>query len=155
MQSTDNWLVHDHSMYEELLSQCQDAVDMEDWGTAEAAFEELIWHMKGHMAMEEEVLYPAYDARIPIPNGPTNALKDEHDNIVRQVTDMTHVLKSRDSEHAGECLSHLENLMMKHHEKEEDIFLPMASLLLEQDRAELLKQLNAFDSSKPKRKWPV
>jgi len=112
-------------------------------------------HLKGHMAMEEEVLYPAYEARIHIPNGPTDALRDEHSSIMRQVTDMAHVLKSKDSAHVFECLTHLENLMIKHHEKEEDIFLPMASLLLESNRADIMQQLNNFDSSKSKRKWSI
>ena len=155
MTNSDNWLVHDHSMYEELLSQCQDAVGMEDWRSAETAFGELVWHMKGHMAMEEEVLYPAYDARIPTPNGPTDALRDEHDNIVRLVSDMSRLLKSHDSEHVFECLTHLENLMIKHHEKEEDIFLPMASLLLEENRTDLMQQLSTFDATKSKRKWNI
>lgn len=154
-QSSDNWLVHDHSMYETLLAQCADAVDMEDWKAAKTAFQEMIWHLKGHMAMEEEVLYPAYDSRIRLPHGPTQALIEEHDSIVRHAADLVRVMQSRDADLVLDCLSHMEKLMIKHHEKEEDIFLPMAGLLLEQDREQILEQLHQFDPQKTKRKWPI
>ncbi|MEA2080761.1 MAG: hemerythrin domain-containing protein, partial [Pseudomonadota bacterium] len=126
MNGTDNWLVHEHSLYENLLSQCQDAVDIEDWATVDLLFEEMVTSLKRHMALEEEVLYPAYETTPHAPQGPTQALREEHDQIVRLIMDMARVIKSRGSEHVLECLTHLERQMIKHHEKEEDIFLPMA-----------------------------
>ena len=54
-----------------------------------------------------------------------------------------------------ECLVHLENRMIKHHEKEEDIFLPMASHILNASRDEILRQLGEFDASKITRKWDI
>jgi hypothetical protein len=50
---------------------------------------------------------------------------------------------------------HLESLMIKHHEKEEDIFLPMASHILNTSRDELLLKLSEFDVSKIKSKWDI
>jgi hemerythrin-like domain-containing protein len=155
MNSTDNWLVHEHSLYEDLLSQCQGAVEIEDWATVNLVFQELVMHLKRHMALEEEVLYPAYESTPHAPQGPTTALREEHANIVRLIQDMAHVIKSKDSGHVLECLVHLENLMIKHHEKEEDIFLPIASQFLSASRDELLLKLSEFDASKIKSKWDI
>ena len=155
MNSADNWLVHEHSLYEELLSQCQGAVEIEDWGTVNLVFHELVTHLKRHMALEEEVLYPAYEATPHAPQGPTTALREEHANIVRLIQDLAPVIKTRDSDNVLECLVHLENLMIKHHEKEEDIFLPMASHILNTSRDELLRKLSEFDASKIKSKWNI
>jgi hemerythrin-like domain-containing protein len=155
MNSADNWLVHEHSLYEELLSQCMNAVDMEEWGAVNLAFNELVTHLKRHMALEEEVLYPAYEATAHAPQGPTTALREEHDHIVRQIQDMARIIKTRDSEHVLECLVHLESRMIKHHEKEEDIFLPMASHILSESREELSRKLAEFDVSKIQRKWDI
>lgn len=155
MNSTDNWLMHDHSLYETLLSQCQDAVEIEDWGTADLALRDMVTHLKRHMALEEEVLYPAYEATAHAPQGPTRALREEHDQIVRLIRDMVRVIKTRDSGHVLECLTHLENLMIKHHEKEEDIFLPMASYIMNASREELSRKLGEFDALKTRRKWNI
>ena len=130
MSGSDNWLVHEHSLYEDLLGRCQDAVEIEDWSGANFVFRELVTHLKRHMALEEEVLYAAYETAGEAPQGPTIALREEHDQIVRLVRDMLRVIKTRDSDHVLECLLHLEKQMIKHHEKEEDIFLPMASHIL-------------------------
>ncbi|HYQ72147.1 MAG TPA: hemerythrin domain-containing protein [Gammaproteobacteria bacterium] len=155
MGNTDNWLVHEHSLYEELLSSCQEAADMDDWETADLAFRDLVTHLKRHMALEEEVLYPAYESDPRAPQGPTTALREEHANIVRLIQDMARIIKSRNSEHVLEGLAQLEFHMIKHHEKEEDIFLPMASHILNANRDELLRKLEAFDGSKIHRKWDI
>jgi hemerythrin-like domain-containing protein len=155
MTNPDNWLVHEHSLYEGLLCQCQDAVEMEDWGTVDRVFNELVTHLKWHMALEEEVLYPAYEASPHAPQGPTAALREEHSAIVRLIRDMGRIINTRDSEHVLSGLTYLEFQMVKHHEKEEDIFLPMASHMLNTSRDELLRKLSEFDASKIKRKWDI
>ncbi len=156
MGSTENWLIHEHSLYENLLSQCAEAIEIEDWKTADALFRRMVSHLKRHMALEEEVLYPAYEAARHAPQGPTGALREEHDHIVRLVTDMARVIKTRDSDHVLDCLTHLEKQMIKHHEKEEDLFLPMASHILEANREEISRQIADFDiSSGTGRKWDI
>ncbi len=101
------------------------------------------------------MLYPAYETALHAPQGPTTALREEHSNIIRLIQDMARIIKTRDSEHALEGLVHLENHMIKHHEKEEDIFLPMASHILNASHDELLRKLEEFDASKIKRKWDI
>ena len=155
MSGSDNWLVHEHSLYEDLLSRCQNAVEMEDWDGADLVFRELVTHLKRHMALEEEVLYVAYEAMAEAPQGPTRSLREEHDQIVRLVRDMVRVIKTRDSDHVLECLVHLEKQMIKYHVKEEGIFLPMASHILDAKREEISRQITEFDMSKTGRKWDI
>ena len=155
MSDSNNWLVHEHSLYEGLLTECQDAVEIEDWGTVGHAFNELVNHLKRHMALEEEVLYPAYESTPHAPQGPTTALREEHSRIVHLIQDIARIIKTRGSEHVLEGLAQLEYQMIKHHEKEEDIFLPMASHILNASRDELLRKLEDFDGSKIRRKWDI
>jgi hemerythrin-like domain-containing protein len=155
MDTTDNWLEHEHSLYEYLIASCQEAAETEDWASVSQSFDEFVTHLKRHMALEEEVLYPAYEAAPEAPQGPTMALREEHDRIARLVRDLSLLLRTRDSEQTLESLVYLENLLIKHHEKEEDIFLPMASHILRDRREELLRQLEAFDGSQTARKWEV
>ncbi len=155
MNSNDNWLVHEHSLYEDLLSQCQEAVDREDWESVNRVFSELVTRLKRHMALEEEVLFPAYESTPHAPQGPTTALREEHSGIVRVIRDMARIIKTRDSAQVLEGLAHLELQMIKHHEKEEDIFLPMASHILNASRDDLLRKLADYDVTKIHRKWDI
>lgn len=68
---------------------------------------------------------------------------------------MARIIPARSSEHTLEALAQLEFHMIKHHEKEEDIFLPMASHILNASRDELLRKLEDFDGSRIRRKWDI
>jgi hemerythrin-like domain-containing protein len=155
MNSADNWLVHEHSLYEDLLTECHDAVENEDWEGVNLIFSQLVMHLKRHIALEEEVLYPAYESAPNAPQGPTGALREEHSTIIRLLQDMAPIIRTRDSEHLLESLAYLENQMIKHHEKEEDIFLPMASHILNSSRDELSSRLRQYEGSTSHREWNV
>ena len=152
MNSSDNWLLHDHSRQEELLAKCQEAVDIEDWGKANSTFRELLAELNWHIFQEEQLVYPAYEAEVKAPGEPTLALRSEHRKIIAFMNDTRLVFESQDSEHVLECLNQLEQLLTKHHEKEEDIFLPMASLILKDNREAILKKLKTSDISKREKK---
>lgn len=68
MSSSDSWLVHEHSL--------------------------LVTHLKRHMALAEEVLYPACESTLHAPLGPTTTLREEHDNIVRLIQGMAQIFKA-------------------------------------------------------------
>jgi hemerythrin-like domain-containing protein len=118
-------------------------------------FDQLVTHLKRHVALEEGVLYPAYETAPHAPQGPTTALREEHSTIISLFRDLAAIINTRDSEHMLESLAYLENRMIKHHEKEEDIFLPMASHILNDRRDELLRKLDEFGASNSGRKWPL
>ena len=147
MNGRDNWLLHDHSRHEELLAHCQEAVEIENWDKANATFRELQAELKWHILQEEQVVYPAYEAEVDTPDEPTVALRAEHRRIIAFMNDTRQVFESQDSGHVLDCLNSLEQLMLKHHEKEEDIFLPMASLILKDHSEEILEKLKSFDAA--------
>ncbi len=155
MSESYDWLIHDHSEFESLLYEFTDAVEQEAWARANELFKQLIAGLKAHMAMEEEVLYPAYESNQNLPQEPVVALRDEHDNIVRLVRDLAQVIKNRDSEHTLQSVLPLEQALISHHEKEEDIFLPMAGRFLLPQKDDIVRQLQAFDVSAAQRKWDI
>jgi iron-sulfur cluster repair protein YtfE (RIC family) len=148
-----NWLNHDHLEYEELLLDCRAAAEAEEWRSAKELFEKLVAHVKVHMLIEEEILYPAYEKAVNVPHGPTKALREEHDEIYRLMRDLSHVLKTNDSDLFLESLLPLEKVMIKHHEKEEEIFLPMAGHVLLAQREEIMRRLKEFNKEKGGRNW--
>ncbi len=153
MKSTEHWLVHDHSEFEYLIGQCREAADINDWWALEQAFNELVKKLKHHMAQEDEVLFPAYEARTSAPYKPTLALRDEHDLIVKLFRDAAGYINARDADATEEVLQTLQFHMIQHHEKEEEIFLPMASHILCNEREELSQKLAQFVEAETPRDW--
>ena len=153
MSSESDWLHHDHRVFEASLAECEAAAEQEDWKAVRRLFDSLVARLKSHMRMEEEVLYPAYENLADVSHGPTLALRKEHDEIVRLVRDVSHVLGTNNSERFLEALAPLDRVMMTHHDKEEEIFLPMAGHALLEKREEILQKLKELDEGKSTRKW--
>lgn len=58
MSTTDNWLIHDHHKYDEMLTECEMAAEMADWKDAIRLFNQFTTELNLHMQLEDEVLYP-------------------------------------------------------------------------------------------------
>ena len=153
MNEPTDWLHHDHRRYELLLSQCQSAAEAEDWDAVREFFGELVVQLKAHMMMEEEILYPAYEGEAFAPKGPTTTLRREHEEIVRLLRDLSRVLKTENSRQLLESLPLLEVVMEQHHDKEEQVFLPMAGHILLEKREAIMERIKGFDESKIHRNW--
>ena len=148
MAQSSNWLYHDHRRCEALLSECQDAVEREDWRVGGQLFDELVTHLKLNILAEEKVLFPAYEAMMDVPRGLTAALRQEHDDIVRLLCDLSTVLKTKCSEHFLDSLVPFKAAMTQHHDREEDGFRAIAGHVLLGKREEISNRLKAFAAKK-------
>lgn len=155
MGTESDWLNHDHRAFEALLARCEEAAEREDWKSVKQLFNDLVGHLKAHMQMEEEVLYPAYESLTDAPEGPTVALRAEHDEIVRLVRDLSLVLNTNNSDLFLDALLPLDKTLAGHHQKEEEIFLPMAGHALREKREQITAKLKQLDQGKSMRKWEL
>lgn len=146
MSDTYDWLIHDHTQYESLLHDCLTAVGQDDWEAVADAFAKLHKEVLRHMEMEDEVLYPAYLRTEGLPRAPVTALQQDHKKIASLLSDVETLLQTRNSEHVQQSFLPLEQTMITHHEREEDLFLPMASYLMLEQKEDLLRQLGSFQS---------
>ena len=55
MNDTNNWLVHDHRKYDEMLTACEMAAEMADWKDAVNLFNKFTNELKSHMQLEDEI----------------------------------------------------------------------------------------------------
>ncbi|MBT4518888.1 MAG: hemerythrin domain-containing protein [Halieaceae bacterium] len=155
MKEEYNWLFHEHSVSEEMLEECIEQADLNLWSDCEATFGALMSMLKKHMAMEEEVLFPAYERHTDLPRNPVEALRSDHDQLVQLFCDIDEVLKTRDSEHLVDAIKPVVVAMNHHHDKEENFFLPMAGHLLLPYRDSIIEEMKNFDPSTASRQWPI
>lgn len=153
MNEAYDWLFHEHSTTEELLRECIEDAEMYSWDDCESNFNILVENLKIHIAMEEEVLFPAYERLTDLPQDPIKALRTEHDEIVRLLHDILIVLKTREADHIVASIQPLEAVLTSHHEKEEDFFLPLAGFFLLPYQTSLEQELKTFDPATAKRDW--
>lgn len=145
MSADANWLYHDHLDLEDLLNDSTAAVRRQDWEAAGRLFGRLVERLKGHMRIEEEVIFPAYDQLPGTAREPTDSLRNDHDALVRCCRDLHYSLQARNGLAFVNALAPLRDLLARHDEKEEQLFLPMAGYLLRDQQAAILERLKALD----------
>jgi iron-sulfur cluster repair protein YtfE (RIC family) len=153
MNDSDNWLLHDHRKYEGILAKCRAAFAGQDWKQTEWWFHELLSLLKGHFLMEEQVLFPAYEGLAAAPPGPTRNLRKDHDEIRALLRQLSVSLDAREPGEFSNSLASLEACMGQHHEKEEELFLPMAGHALLEGRERVVAELKRHDWRYAMRSW--
>lgn len=153
MKSTEQWLVHDHTKIEYLLRHCIDDADIFDWWSLNRYFQEFVTQLKHHMAQEEEVLFPAYDAVRGPDHFQTDQLYQQHNEIVKLISDLNHHIQSENKDGLIDTVNQLGELFKEHNQQEEHLFLPFAAHLLYGDREELSEKLDTFELSADSRDW--
>lgn len=155
MNATHAWLLHDHRHYETLLGECEEAVRAADWPRAARLLRDLIALLKGHFLAEEQVLFPAYEDLVHSPECPTTHLRGEHDQMRDLLRAISLALQQQQAEQTLQAFLRLQQIMERHHEKEEEIFLPMAGHALLEKREEVMERLKRLDWKSALRTWKI
>jgi hemerythrin superfamily protein len=155
MKSAEHWLIHNHTQIELLLRQCRDEADIYDWWALNMYFEELIKQLRFHLAQEEEVLYPAYDAKENATAGVTQQMVEQHSHIVDIIRSIYRLIENKTKEGLNEQLDKLITVLETHNREEEEVFPPYASHLLYEDRESLAEKLEEFNLTSQSRVWGV
>jgi len=109
---------------EELLDSSGAEAGREKWQAFEA-------RMRRHFAMEEEVLFPAFDARSRMGGGgPTAIMTMEHEQMRGLLDQINTAIESGDAEEAMNLGDTLLMLIQQHNVKEEGMLYPMAENVL-------------------------
>lgn len=137
-----NWLYHDHKHFEAIVYECRSACDDENWGVAQRLLDELTGKYESHVRVEEHVLFPAYEALAGVSTTPTKSLKNDHTQIFSLMAQIAQRLGQGTCADLAEEFALLYRTLTRHHEKEEEIFLPMASELLSSGKHAILDELN-------------
>lgn len=138
MTTFTDYLGDDHTHCDDLFAAAENAVAQKSWNDAIERYQAFHAAMRRHFAMEEEVLFPAFETRTGMAGGPTFIMRGEHEQMLGLMDNMRAAL-AREDYHAYMSLSDtLLMLMRQHNMKEENILYPMADQALAAERDDLL-----------------
>ena len=144
MSTIGSYLSDDHDACDDLFAAAENAVAVKDWAKAREHFDRFHASMRRHFAMEEEVLFPAFEARTGMSGGPTFVMRAEHQQMNGLLQEMGAALERKDNPaYLGQSETLL-MLMRQHNMKEENILYPMSDQALAEQRADLLTAMRAL-----------
>lgn len=147
MQTISRYMATDHKRCDELFASAETSVHNNDWSTAEAALKEFGEGLERHFAMEENVLFPAFEKATGSTEGPTNVMRMEHRQL-RAILGMLHEsLANRDAEGFLGYSDTLNTMMQQHNMKEESILYLMTDRVLMGQHEEIVGAMDAIGAN--------
>ena len=143
MSSIKDFLTQDHRKCDEVFAQMEQAVadGSED---AISQFEGFYAAMLRHFDMEEKVMFPAFETKTGMSEGPTQVMRNEHDQMRRIMTQMVEALGAQDKERFFGLSETLMMLTQQHNMKEEQMLYNMAQQHLSADADAIVEQMQAL-----------
>jgi iron-sulfur cluster repair protein YtfE (RIC family) len=119
-----------------LLQEAELRVADERWPDAAETHALFERGMQRRIRLEEEIVFPLFEARSGLVDGPTAVMRDEHRSIRQAIAMMRTGIESEDAGLYAEALRFLQSVRRGHDAKEERILYPMTDrLLAPRDRA--------------------
>lgn len=141
MTSISEFLTTDHKSCDRLFADAEAAVGGGDWANAKAGYGAFQDALQQHFAMEEEVLFPAFETASGMTQGPTQVMRAEHRQMSNLLNLMSAALARKDASAWLGDADTLLILMQQHNVKEEQMLYPMAERALAGKQGELLVRM--------------
>lgn len=130
MQTISDYLSADHQRCDALFADAEAAAASGQLAGAQAGFAAFRQAMLHHLAMEETVLFPAFDQVSGNGMGPTRMMRMEHEQMRELFAQMDDALAAGNIRTFAGVAETLLILMQQHNLKEEQILYPMTDRAL-------------------------
>jgi hemerythrin-like domain-containing protein len=140
MPSIGQFLSEDHRRCDGYFLAAEHAVAAQDWDAAQQSFHDFHQATERHLAMEEQVLFLAYEA-LAGAAGPSQVMRREHEQMRALFSDLTRALERRVGAEFLGLSETLLVLMQQHNMKEEQMLYPMCDRLLAIGRDDLIARM--------------
>ena len=127
MESLSDVFCQDHERLDASLKAARQSAQSGAAGAARAAFAEFRSGIERHMAVEEAVLFPAYEARHGADNPLTSTLRKGHGDLKVFFSEMGESLAEDDAEEFLALADTVGQILLHHDRKEEEELYPVVA----------------------------
>lgn len=130
MSSISQFMTGDHRRCDDIFADAERAAVGGDWTGAEAAFGRFADEVLHHFAAEEAVLFPGFERRTGMTQGPTQVMRYEHGQMRQLIDSARAAIAARDADAYAGNAETLLIMMQQHNMKEEGMLYPMCDQVL-------------------------
>ncbi|MCH7696383.1 MAG: hemerythrin domain-containing protein [Proteobacteria bacterium] len=141
MPNIQEYMTEDHRRCDELFALGEESVSQGNWDRAKQQTSEFISAMEHHFMMEEQVLFPAFEQRSGITEGPTSVMRREHQQMRELFGELEPALEEKRQEDYLDTMETLLILMQQHNMKEEGMLYPMSDKEIGVDVEQLIADM--------------
>lgn len=143
MQSITDHLSIDHERCDRLFAALETAIAKHDTARAQTAFAAFHRAMQRHFAMEDAILFPAFETYSDEPTA-THLMRMEHEQMRELIEQMQATLNVGNLQPCTALAGELSPLMRQHNLKEEQMLYPLLDRTLGEKSEELIQDIEAL-----------
>lgn len=147
MASILEFMGSDHRACDGLFATAEDAAASRKWEEAGQLFRQFHQAMDHHFAMEEAVLFPAFEAKTGSQAGPTMVMRMEHQQMRTLMQNMENAVTAKDESGYLGLSETLNMFMQQHNFKEENVLYPMTDQALAAERDKVISDMDHLPPS--------
>ena len=143
MPTIQQLMTEDHRRCDDLFVQIEQDIQAKRWAPAQHAFATFLRRVLQHFEAEETLLFPAFEAKTGMTQGPTQVMRGEHAEMRELLQCANEALTAHDAvRYSGEAETLL-IMMQQHNVKEEHMLYPMCDQRLRDEADALVTRLQA------------
>jgi hemerythrin-like domain-containing protein len=147
MNTISRYLGNDHKRCDELFVIAETRVSNSQWDQAESCLEEFRSALERHFAMEEKVLFEAFEKATGNSEGPTSVMRTEHQQLRSILAMLKNTLFKRDADNFLGYSDTLNTMMQQHNMKEESILYQMTDRVLSDQQEQVISAMSNIDAT--------
>jgi hemerythrin-like domain-containing protein len=144
MTTISDFLAPDHQLCDKLFATAEADAVQKKWDKAAVGFKLFKETLKHHFSMEEEIMFPAFEASTGITLGPTSVMRSEHLQMIGLLNQMSDAVDKKDREAYLGDADTLLIIMEQHNVKEEQMLYRMADQALAGEVDEVVERMRAM-----------
>ena len=126
-----DFLTEHHRSCDHLLVESESPLAKKDWEGFNLNWQAFAKETIHHFELEEQILFPAFEAKTGMTCGPTQVMRQEHEQVKALIEQMQQAIESKDLERAMGIVESVMLLIQQHNMKEEQILYPMSDAHLD------------------------
>ena len=144
MATISDFLASDHQLCDTLFAAAEADAAQGDWDKAESQFFRFQSALKHHFAMEEQVMFPAFEEHTGMTQGPTSMMRSEHQQMICMLDLMADAVARKNKDAYLGDADTLLIIMQQHNMKEEQMLYRMADQALAGELDEVVGRMRAL-----------
>jgi hemerythrin-like domain-containing protein len=145
MSSIKEYLTNDHKKCDNLFSQMEKKASYSLSETAEIA-REFVTDMEHHFQLEERIVFPEFELKTGMLNGPTKIMRQEHMQMRNLMNQFFDAIEENNKDRFFSISETLMILLQQHNMKEEQMLYTMMQQQLNAESAQLVEKMDSLNT---------
>ena len=143
MSSIKEYLTNDHRRCDDVFTKME-ALASEKLLDAKETTKEFVGDMERHFQREERVMFPEFESKTGMVNGPTEMMRQEHSQMRNLMQQLLGAIENSDKDKFFGLSETLMILLQQHNMKEEQMLYTMAQQHLSADADRIVEMMDSL-----------